>query len=121
MNPVGNKSLILILVAVSGPLFVIIILNVPVSPTFTGVVPVLEIFNTALFTCIVLSGMVVVDGYSFHVAVAWLVMVVPASVGVMVFVNVSVAVCPFVRLFIVHSRCSVVASYGWCSGRVSGW
>ena len=58
--------------------------------------------SPALFTCIVLSGMVTVPGYSVHVAVAVLVMVVPAIVAVIGAVNVSVAVCPLVRLVIVH-------------------
>ena len=103
VNPVGVGSFICMLVAVCGPLLVAVIVKVPVLPTFIGVVPVLVMVMLAiLFMVIVLSVIVVVVGYSFHVAVAWLVMVVPASAVVIILVNVSVAIPPFVRLFIVH-------------------
>ena len=100
--PVGSGSFICMLVAGSGPLLVAVMVKVPVPPTFTGVVPVLVMVSPALFTCIVLSGMVTVVGYSVHVAVAWLVVVVPAIVAVIGAVNVSVACDPFARLVIVH-------------------
>ena len=48
-------------------------------------------------------GIVVVFGYSVHVAVAVFVVVVPAIEAGMFFVNVSVAVVPLVKLVIVQS------------------
>ena len=56
--------------------------RVPVPPTFTGVVPVLVI-NTipALFTCIVLSGMVTVVGILSMLLLRGLVVVVPRHCG----------------------------------------
>ena len=102
VNPFGCGSFICMLVAGSGPLLVVVMVKVPVPPTFTGVVPVLVIDNCALFTCIVLLGIVVVVGYSVHVAVAVLVVVVPAIELVIGALNVSVAIPLFVRLVIVH-------------------
>ena len=107
--PVGVGSFICMLVAVSIPVLVVVTVNVPVSPTFTGVVAVLVMDRFAWFTCIVLSGIVMVDGYSVHVAVAWLVVLVPAMLaGMLFFVNVSVAVLPLVRLVIVHMPVAVL-------------
>ena len=48
-------------------------------------------------------GIVVVVGYSVQFAVAVLGVLVPAMFGVIVFVNVSVAVVPLVKLVIVQS------------------
>ena len=52
--------------------------------------------------------MVVVVGYSVHVAVAVLVVVVPAIVVVIGALNVSVAIPPFARLVIVHMPVAVL-------------
>ena len=50
VNPFGCGSFICMLVAVCGPLLVVVMVKVPVCPTFTGVVPVLVMVKTALFT-----------------------------------------------------------------------
>ena len=104
VNPFGSVSLMSMFVAVSGPLLVIVIVNVPVSPTFIGVVPVLVMDKPA---CLVYIGvLVVVVGWLLYsvwlVLVAVLVVLVPAIVLPTVPVMFSVAVCPVVSVGIVH-------------------
>ena len=103
VNPFGNASVIFMLVAVSGPLLVAFSVNVPVPPTFTGVVPVLVMVKTALFTCV----LAVVVGYcemawSCPVSVAVFVTIVPAMFEVAVPLMVKVADEPLARLAITH-------------------
>ena len=104
MNPFGSASVIFMLVAVSGPLLVAVSVNVPVCPTFNGLlVAVLVIVKTALFTC----ELAVVVGncelyWSCPVSVAVFVTLVPAIFAMAVPVMVKVAVDPFASVGIVH-------------------
>ena len=104
VNPFGNMSLMSMFVAVSGPLLVTVIVNVPLSPTFIGVVPVLVMVKPACFTYI--GVLVVLVGWLLYsvwlVLVAVLVVLVPAIVLPTVPVMFSVAVCPVVSVGIVH-------------------
>ena len=76
-------SLIFMFVAVSGPLFSAVTMKLTVLPDYNVLVWLSA--TLACFTYIVLSGIVTVVGYSVHVAVAWLVVVVPAIALVMLF------------------------------------